>query len=305
MLRREFLSLFGTWIMHPDSIKPATAQHPSRQVKASGRSSTGQVAQLSSAKLELAGNWRGVPTRAIKTVVERARQACLADVRLVSDRQPGRLRVEARHTGTPAVWLHAQDDMAWVVVNVGERDWSKLAYQFGHELGHVLANSWQPDAKPGPPCQWVEEALVEAFSLRGLGRLAAGWKAAPPFKGDNAFGDSIARYRQDIVGQCMARAEDLGVLNDASPWFADHRSEIEAGDLVPDGQAMAGLFLKQYEAFPQSVEALGALNRWPQRTRVELPAYVAAWEASCLELGASPSLPRYVRTLFRFAPRQQ
>ncbi len=51
-----------------------------------------------------------------------------------------------------------------------------------------MANSWQPHAKPKPPCQWIEEALVEAFSLRGLGRLAQSWKQNPPFAGDSAFG---------------------------------------------------------------------------------------------------------------------
>ena len=61
--------------------------------------------------------------------------------------------------------------MAWIIVDVGTRDWCNLAYQFGHELGHVVANSWARDAKPGGPCQWLEEALVEAFSFRGLGRL--------------------------------------------------------------------------------------------------------------------------------------
>src|ERR1700720_4434692 len=57
-------------------------------------------------------------------------------------------------------------------VDIGEGDWSKLAYQFGHELGHVMANSWQPHAKPKVPCQWLEEALVEALSTlaRGIGR---------------------------------------------------------------------------------------------------------------------------------------
>ena len=89
--------------------------------------------------------------------------------------------------------------MAWIIVDIGERDWSKLAYQFGHELGHVMANSWQPHAKPTTPCQWLEEALVEAFSIRGLGRLAESWKQDPPFAGDNAFGDAIADYRQNIV----------------------------------------------------------------------------------------------------------
>ena len=88
---------------------------------------------------------------------------------------------------------------AWIIVNVGSRDWCKLAYQFGHELGHVLANSWDAGSKPSRPCQWLEEALVEAFSLRGLGRLADGWERRPPFPNDGPFASAIRRYRRDIV----------------------------------------------------------------------------------------------------------
>ena len=38
---------------------------------------------------------------------------------------------------------------------------SVLAYQFGHELGHVTANSWQPSGKPQLPSQWLGEAPAE------------------------------------------------------------------------------------------------------------------------------------------------
>ena len=159
-----------------------------------------QAPTLLSAPIELAGDWGHMLPRAADQVVERMRHACLDGVRLLSDRQPTRLRVDEHTSGSPAVWLHPDgSSMAWVIVDIGERDWSKLAYQFGHELGHVMANSWQPHAKPMPPCQWIEEALVEAFSIRGLGRLAESWKQNPPFAGDNAFGDAIADYRENII----------------------------------------------------------------------------------------------------------
>lgn len=61
---------------------------------------------------------------------------------------------------------------AWIVVDIETRAWSQLAYQFGHELGHVMCNSWMWKVETTPPCRWLEECLVEAFSIRGLGRLA-------------------------------------------------------------------------------------------------------------------------------------
>jgi hypothetical protein len=41
--------------------------------------------------------------------------------------------------------------MAWIIVNTGERAWMQLAYQFGHELGHVTtAGSRTPNPDPQP-----------------------------------------------------------------------------------------------------------------------------------------------------------
>src|SRR5436190_10729964 len=102
-----------------------------------------QVAEtLLSAPIELAGDWGHMIPRAADQVVERTRNACLDGVRLLSDRQPTRLRVDKHASGPPAVWLHPDgSSMAWIIVDIGERAWSQLAYQFGHELGHVLANS--------------------------------------------------------------------------------------------------------------------------------------------------------------------
>jgi hypothetical protein len=54
-------------------------------------------------------------------------------------------------------------DTAWVIVDIGECDWSRLAYQFGHELGHVLCISWGSDAKSHPPGQWLAEMFVNHF----------------------------------------------------------------------------------------------------------------------------------------------
>ena len=189
--------------------------------------------------------------------------------------------------------------MAWIIVDIGERAWAQLAYQFGHELGHVMANSWQPHAKPTAPCQWLEEAMVEAFSLRGLGLLAASWKENPPFAGDNAFGDAIAGYRADVLKRYTKLAEDQGFSRDSAAWFADHRGEIEVPGLNAFAQAAVPTVLAEYERAPESVEALGALNRWPGRSGVPVEEYLRQWEASCTELRASPLLPARLRELLR------
>ncbi len=160
-----------------------------------------------------------------------------------------------------------------------------------------MANSWQPHAKAGPPCQWLEEALVEAFSVRGLGRLAESWKQNPPFAGDNKFGDAIADYRSNIIQQYAALADEQGFTRDPATWFADHRREIEVAGLNPFAQAASVTVLAEYERAPSCVEALGALNRWPGRSGVPINEYFHQWQASCVELQASPLLPTRLREM--------
>jgi hypothetical protein len=247
---------------------------------------------LATAPIELAGNWGKMIPGAAEAVVEHMRSACLDGVRLLSEKQPTRIRVDEHPSGSPAVWLHPDESRtAWVIVDIGERAWSQLSYQFGHELGHVLSNSWQGFAKPGGPCQWLEESLVEAFSLRGLGKLARNWKQKPPFPNDNAYGDAIADYRRNVEKDYSKLAADQGGFGDWQAWYKRHRAGIEAGDgLNAFARAASLQFLAIYEKAPASVEALGALNRWPKRSHVPLAEYLRQWSASCSELGASTEL---------------
>src|ERR1019366_684483 len=304
MRRREFIKVIagsavatlgacGSSIARPRSGAMAVMAQLSPPIE--------QAPTLLTAPIELAGDWGHMQPRAADQVVERMRHACLDGVRLVSDRQPTRLRVDEHTSGSPNIWLHPDgNSMGWIIVDVGERAWSQLSYQFGHELGHVMANSWQPCAKPLLPCQWIEEALVEAFSIRGLGRLAESWKQDPPFAGDNAYGDAIADYRRDIIQKYSVIAEQQGTTRDTAKWFADNRTEIEAPGHPLMGPASL-IVLAEYERTPSCVEALGALNRWPGRSGIPIQDYFRQWQASCAELGASSELPTRLREMLSFA----
>ena len=77
-------------------------------------------------------------------------------------------------------------------------------------------------------CQWLEEALVEAFSLRGLTLLADSRSTDPPFKDDSGFGAAVAVYRQNIVERYGKLAVEQGNPKDCRAWFAQHRAELES-----------------------------------------------------------------------------
>ena len=243
--------------------------------------------------LEVQGEWGKSPPRAAAAVISRMREVCLAGVRLLSDQQPSGVRVENRASGSPAIWLHNDaSTMAWVVVNIGERDWSKLAYQFGHELGHVLANSWGPNSRPRNPCQWLEEALVEAFSLRGLGKLAESWELRPVFVNDAAFADAIRQYRRKAIQRYETIASNQMQDLRVDVWFREHRPSLEDnGALDGPAQAAVTTMLHELDTDARSIEDIGALNRWVGRSSVPLEQYVRLWQKSCDEIGAAGWLP--------------
>jgi len=252
----------------------------------------GSPATLLNAPLQVQGEWGKSRREAVTAVISRMREVCLTGVKLLSDRQPSGLRVEDRTSGPPHIWLHNDASrIAWIIVDIGERDWCKLAYQFGHELGHVFANSWEPNSKPEPPCQWLEEALVEAFSLRGLGKLADSWEKRPVFTTDAWFGNAVRQYRRNVVENYERMAsnekQDPGVV-----WFRDYRSALEKQwGLGGPGQAAVPTILHELEADPRSTEDIGALNRWPERSAVPIERYLRLWQKSCNEIGAAGRLP--------------
>ncbi len=261
------------------------------------RAASARQATLASAPLDLHGDWTGSLPGDVRAVIERTRAAALADLPLLSDRQPTALRVENRPSGNPAIWLHsAPATLAWIVLNVGPRDWCKLAYQFGHELGHVLANSWQSNAKPAAPCQWLEECVAEAFSIRSLRLLAEGWARHPPFPNDHAFARAILDYRGNLLTRYGETAGAQNARKDSRAWFAAQRVDLEQiGRATPATGAFVSPLLATLEADTACVADIGALNRWPERTALALPAYLDAWSNSCRDLGLAGYLPKALR----------
>jgi hypothetical protein len=249
---------------------------------------------LLSAPLELVGEWGGSPPQAAARVLSRMREVSLAGIELVSDQQPDKLRIDEHPSGPPAIWLHGDPPKtAWIIVDIGPLDWCKLAYQFGHELGHVLCNSWGPNAGPRPPTQWLEEALVEAFSIRGLALLAVSWEQNPPFAGDAGFAVPIRQYRGNLV-EGYQKQQTPGT--DFASWFAANRTGLERGLPAPEGPAVLAA-LPELEHHKACVADLGAVNRWPARTEVPVEKYLSLWEKSCSEVGAPGRLPVRLRSL--------
>jgi hypothetical protein len=291
MTRRMFLNFCGALV---SLVAGRARSQPTSQ--ASVPFSAGN---LLSAPLDVQGTWGGSSPNDAAAVISRTREACLSGVRLLSDHQPDRLRVDDQTSGPPHIWLHSDNpNTAWIVVDIGTRSWSQLAYQFGHELGHVLCNSWMWKVETPPPSRWLEESLAEAFSIRGLDLLADSWERNPPFPNDSRYGQALRNYRLDLIGK-YRRARGAEQVNDLAAWLRANRSLLDSATGLGDyaGPAILAI-VNEMEADRSCVEDLGAVNRWPQRSGVSLEEYVRLWRSSCGEIGASGRLPARLEEIF-------
>jgi hypothetical protein len=285
--RRHFLPLLGV------ALLPIVTPWKAALAKVASSPVT-----LLSAPLELGGNWGDSALADVAVVIERMRAAVLSGAALLSDRQPRNLRVDAGADRYPSVRLQdGAPATARLSVVVGTRDWCKLAYQFGHELGHVYCNSWQPDATPRNPSQWLEEALVEGFSIRGLALLANDWAKAPPFVNDAGFAGSIREYREAILARYRSTARQQGMEAGFRNWWEARATFFERHGGVDAAQAAVPTMLHLLESDTVAIADMGALNRWPERSALPVHDYLARWSSSCTELNAPGRLPLRIRKL--------
>jgi hypothetical protein len=239
-------------------------------------------------------------------VVASMRFASLRGIKLRSDRQPNKIFVEniQRAPGRWAPMVLATgrpDGAAWIRVTIDANHWARLAYQFGHELGHVLSNSWGAGAEPRKPCQWVEEVLVESFSLRGLFELAQRWETDPPYPHWKEYAPYLASYAETELSRYYRLAKKADIRLDAGMSVA-YRSRLDQLlTLGTHAKALVPTMVSIFRNNPPLLEDLGGLNRWPSKSSEPLQTYFDLWARSCVELGLPGLLPAKIKGMLAVA----
>ena len=271
--------------------------------KAAARTGEGtQAVGPAAAPLSVSGAWgEGVPPDVVRGLLVYMRDAALAGVTLPPAQGPRSIEVVNRGSGGPSIWLSARNPGGAVIyVVTGAAAWSQLAYQFGHEFGHVLANSWQPGSEPALPSQWIEETAAEAFALEALARIARRWSTTPPFRGNRPYGAALSAYRDEILAKYEAASAPQDRIE---AWLRE--SPVDIAPLAA-GEAKwhAGLIVAAQRRLAQNPAAMAdvaALNLWPERSRLPAAVYLDRWSEACRRLGTPGELPELIRRSVRLA----
>lgn len=102
-----------------------------------------------------------------------------------------------------------------VLLTARDKHWSQFAYQFSHELGHVLCGDLSADK----PQHWFEEAFCESLSIWTLEKMGITWQTKPPYVNWRDYAQSLSSYAKNL----RHRVEPV---DEIAVWYQKNRDAL-------------------------------------------------------------------------------
>jgi hypothetical protein len=173
-----------------------------------------------------------------------------------------------------------------VHLNTGDRYWAQYAFQFSHELGHVLSHYDENTTGNG----WFEEALCEVaalFTLRGMGES---WRTDPPYPNWSNYAPELTRYAAQRIEK-YRRPGHVALAD----WYRDHAAVLAENSEDHDLNAVAAVaLLPLFEAAPEHWQAIQYLNDGRPADAQTFEDYLGDWHRN-----APPEHRRFILEIAR------
>lgn len=164
-----------------------------------------------------------------------------------------------------------------VKLNVEGYLWARFAFQFSHELGHVLCGV---EEYPNPNL-WFEETLCEVASLYALGRMSESWKTRPPYANWKDYSAQLKKYRDERIEKDREKLPEGTTLQ---AWFREKEPKLRADPhLRAANLTIALALLPLFEEAPERWEAVRTLNKVHGDASRSFLSYLGDWSRSAPE----------------------
>lgn len=153
--------------------------------------------------------------------------------------------------------------------------WAHYAYEFAHELAHILSN-YEHYASFGAITanQWFVEALCEAASLYALKRLALVWEVSPPRPDWRAHAQAFRQFAERFFNE---RHRRLPPDTSLAAWFEKKERDLRQNPYLRDrNEVVANVLLPLFEKNPEIWQAIAYLPA----TGASFRDYLFAWRAN-------------------------
>ena len=162
------------------------------------------------------------------------------------------IRVYHRDDFPQTDFVHDWRGRIRVGLHSSDAHWAQIAFQFGHEFCHALAQhsaialrGWHP---PRHANLWFEESLCETSSLFVLRRLGVTWQQNPPYEIWRSYAPAMAKYASDR----LALPEHQLPADITFPvWFRQNEAAIRENAVLREKNVIiARQLLPLFEAEP-------------------------------------------------------
>lgn len=220
------------------------------------------------------GNWGDTTLGAILDVLETVYRALTEAM----DAEPDAPIHVSRWTQDP---LTVFDRRPYeILLNASSRYWSQYAYQFAHELCHVLTGY---ERYREHRHRWFDETVCELASLFVLHRLSDDWRSDPPRRvpGARDFASSHREYVDEV-----RQKHRLPVTASIPGWYAANRAALESDACRRElNGAIAETLLDDFLEEPGLWREVRLLNHWDPTKDASFADYLASWQRCAASRG--------------------
>jgi hypothetical protein len=165
-------------------------------------------------------------------------------------------------------------------LNSEDARWAQMAFQFGHEFCHALAqhsaialHGWHPGRHSN---LWFEESLCEASSLFVLRRLAVTWAQNAPYETWRSYAPAMGKYASDR----LAKPEhQLPADTNFLTWFRQNEASLRENPVLREKEVIiAHQMLPLFEAEPAGWAAIAYLNIGAHQPGKSLSQHFTEWQ---------------------------
>lgn len=180
-----------------------------------------------------------------------------------------------------------------VLLRARGTNWAHYAYEFAHELGHILTHYDRQASQPyAARHQWFEEAVCEMLSVYALRRLAA--------RAPDDFGAPYAGFADLVLGEPHRRAA-LGL--DLAAWLRANEPALRADPYQRERNEAVTMRLLEIFGTGSRLRALAYLNVPAAPATASFREYLEDWHART-PVAYQPAV-REVLAAFGFRQREK
>jgi len=162
-----------------------------------------------------------------------------------------------------------------VRLDTGGTFWSQYAYQFSHELCHILCKYDEDDHHQ----KWFEESLCELASLYVLRRMSKNWKTEPPYPNWKSYSVQLNKYAEERIATAQLPKEKT-----FDQWYGENAADLNKNAVDRERNTVVAVaLLDLFEKAPESWESVQWLNTAKLSKLHSFKDYLQFWQRNCPE----------------------